>query len=209
MVFICPGKVLQLGTAIGNLDEGAIITLNENASPVEFYIAKQDYESGLNGAGRTLVVRKDIYDNRQWNNSNVNAWASSALLAWFNGDYKALLDERVQQAIGTTIYYYTPGNGNNAVTTMQSSVFSLSLTELGLSASDANAEGNILPISGILQTTTDGQLTRTPNTYASDHIYVVTPSKTVASFYASESSGSRPCFTLPATFKLPDSQIIA
>lgn len=199
----------QMGIAIGNLDEGAIITLNENASPVEFYVAKQDYESGLNGAGRVLLVRKDCYGSMAWNSTNVNAWASSALLSWLNGDYKALLDERVQQAIGTTTYYYTPGNGNNAVTTMQSSVFSLSLTELGLSASDANAEGNILPISGILQTTTAGQLTRTPNTYASDHIYVVTPSKTVASFYAAESSGSRPCFTLPATFKLSDSQIVA
>lgn len=54
MVFFTRRFLPVVGTSIGNLEEGAIITLNENASPVEFYVAKQDYESGLNGAGRTL-----------------------------------------------------------------------------------------------------------------------------------------------------------
>ena len=54
----------QMGIAIGNLDEGAIITLNENGSPVEFYVAKQDYESGLNGAGRTLPATFKLSDSQ-------------------------------------------------------------------------------------------------------------------------------------------------
>ena len=54
----------QTGIAIGNLDEGAIITLNENASPVEFYVAKQDYESELNGAGRTLPATFKLSDSQ-------------------------------------------------------------------------------------------------------------------------------------------------
>ena len=50
MVFFTRRFLPVTGTSIGNIDEGTIITLNESASPVEFYVAKQDYESGLNGA---------------------------------------------------------------------------------------------------------------------------------------------------------------
>ena len=63
-VFVCPGKITEIGTSLGNLDEGAIITLNENASPVEFYVAKQDYESVLNGAGRTLPATFKLSDSQ-------------------------------------------------------------------------------------------------------------------------------------------------
>lgn len=34
------------------------VKLKENGTLVEFYVAKHDYESGLNGSGRTLIVRK-------------------------------------------------------------------------------------------------------------------------------------------------------
>ena len=53
------------GIPLSDYEEGDIIKLNEGGSPVEFYVAKHDYESSLNGAGRTLVVRKDCYDNRR------------------------------------------------------------------------------------------------------------------------------------------------
>ena len=58
---------------LGQVSEGTIVKINENGSPVDFYVSKQNYESGLNGAGRTLVVRKDVYDQRQWHSSNVHA----------------------------------------------------------------------------------------------------------------------------------------
>ena len=75
---------------LGSKAEGSIIKLKENGVLVEFYIAKQNYESGLNGAGRVLVVRKDCYDQRQWHSSNVNAYASSTIDAWLNSTYKNL-----------------------------------------------------------------------------------------------------------------------
>ena len=52
------------GIPLSDYEEGALIKLNEGGSPVEFYVSKHDYESGLNGAERTLVVRKAVYDNR-------------------------------------------------------------------------------------------------------------------------------------------------
>ena len=64
MVFFTRRFLPVVGTSIGNLDEGAIITLNENSNPVDFYVAKQDYESGLNGAGRTLPATVKLSDSQ-------------------------------------------------------------------------------------------------------------------------------------------------
>lgn len=80
----------KAGTPLSQLSEGTIIKILENGSPVEFYLAKHNYEPGLNGEGRELVVRKDIYDQRQWNSSRVNTWASSTMRSWLNGAYKSL-----------------------------------------------------------------------------------------------------------------------
>ena len=103
--------------------EGSVIKINENGSPVEFIVCKHDYESELNGSGRTLVVRKDCYDSRQWHSSNVNAYATSDIDAWFNSTYKNLLDADIRGAIGTTKFKYTPGNGNNTVSTLERAIF--------------------------------------------------------------------------------------
>ena len=81
---------------LGNVSVGTIVKLKENGVAKDFYVAKHDYESSLNGAGRTLVVRKDTYDDRVWDSSNVNAYASSELDSWFNGTYKGLLDDYIQ-----------------------------------------------------------------------------------------------------------------
>ena len=204
----------QMGIAIGNLDEGAIITLNENGSPVEFYIAKQDYESSLNGSGRTLVVRKDVYDQRQWHSSNVNAYASSTIDSWLNSTYKNLLDADIRSLIGTTKIRYTPGNGNWNVSTLERSVFLLSLTELGQSHTYANTEGSALPIASTLRIayrngSPTTQWTRSPYTYNTLLAWWLDSDGNISNCGCIVSLGSRPCFTLPATFKLSDSQIVA
>ena len=201
-------------TSLGNLDEGAIITLNESASPVEFYIAKQDYESGLNGAGRTLVVRKDVYDQRQWHSSNVNVYASSTIDSWLNSTYKNLLDADIRSLIGTTKIRYTPGNGNWNVSTLERSVFLLSLTELGGSHSYANTEGSALPIASTLKIAYQNgrptyQWTRSPYTDNAYFAWRLNSFGGISTDSCTGTYGSRPAFTLPATFKLSYSQIVA
>lgn len=184
--------------------EGDIIKLNESGSPVEFYVSKHDYESGLNGAGRTLVVRKDVYDQRQWHSSNVNAWASCTMLSWLNSTYKGLLDADIQEAMGTTTYRYTPGNGSWSVSTRSDAVFLLSLTELGLSDTYANVEGSALPIASILQIShlnglDTPQWTRSPGTENIYGAFFLNKLGTVLVNGVSIREGSRPCFTLPST----------
>ena len=196
-------------TKLGNKATGSIIKIKENGTLVDFYVAKHDYESGLNGTGRTLVVRKDCFDTRQWHTSNVNAYASSAIDAWLNGTYKAMLDADIRGVLGTTKFYYTPGNGTTSVTTLQRAVFLLSVTELGKTASYANTEGSALPIASTLQIAyKDGsavvQWTRSPYTDDTNGAYCLYTNGNVYRVSCSVTYGSRPAFTLPSTLSVSD-----
>lgn len=196
-------------TTLGNKSVGSIVKLKENGVLVDFYVAKHDYENGLNGSGRTLVVRKDCYDTRQWHTSNVNAYATSAIDTWLNSTYKNLLDADIRGVIGTTKIKYTPGNGNTTVGTLERAIFLLSVTELGRSASYANTEGTALSIASSLQIaylngSAAVQWTRSPNTGDTSHAYDLSTGGNVSSVSCYNTYGSRPAFTLPSTLSVSD-----
>ena len=196
-------------TTLGNKSVGSIVKLKENGVLVDFYVAKHDYENGLNGSGRTLVVRKDCYDTRQWHTSNVNAYATSAIDTWLNSTYKNLLDADIRGVIGTTKIKYTPGNGNTTVGTLERAIFLLSVTELGRSASYANTEGTALSIASSLQIAyLNGsavvQWTRSPLTDYASNAYCLLTSGDVYNHVCYYTYGSRPAFTLPSTLSVSD-----
>ena len=209
-MFLRRGAV-STGPKLGDLDVGTLVKLNENGSPVEFYVAKHDYESTLNGSGRTLLARKDCYDNMRFGNSN--AYASSTLDAFLTGTYFNLLDASVREKAGTTKFYYTPGNGNNTVTTLQRAVFQLSLTELGQTARYANTEGTALPIASTLQIAyrngaAVGQWTRTTRTGRTDYVYYISYDGVVYGGSCDLAYCPRPAFCLPAETKVGDGNLI-
>lgn len=196
-------------TTLGNKSVGSIVKLKENGVLVDFYVAKHDYENGLNGSGRTLVVRKDCYDTRQWHTSNVNAYATSAIDTWLNSTYKNLLDADIRGVIGTTKIKYTPGNGNTTVGTLERAIFLLSVTELGRSASYANTEGTALSIASSLQIAyLNGsavvQWTRSPYTNLTNYAYYLNANGNVNNDNCNDTHGSRPAFTLPSTLSVSD-----
>ena len=196
-------------TTLGNKSVGSIVKLKENGVLVDFYVAKHDYENGLNGSGRTLVVRKDCYDTRQWHTSNVNAYATSAIDTWLNSTYKNLLDADIRGVIGTTKIKYTPGNGNTTVGTLERAIFLLSVTELGRSASYANTEGTALSIASSLQIAyLNGsavvQWTRSPFTGNTGSACCLVTNGDVYYNSCSNTHGSRPAFTLPSTLSVSD-----
>lgn len=196
-------------TTLGNKSVGSIVKLKENGVLVDFYVAKHDYENGLNGSGRTLVVRKDCYDTRQWHTSNVNAYATSAIDTWLNSTYKNLLDADIRGVIGTTKIKYTPGNGNTTVGTLERAIFLLSVTELGRSASYANTEGTALSIASSLQIAyLNGsavvQWTRSPDTDNTYDAYCLGTNGSVNFNGCNRAYGSRPAFTLPSTLSVSD-----
>lgn len=188
------------------MPEGSIIYINENGIPVEFYVAKHGYESGLNGFGRTLVVRKDCYDFRQWNTIYASTYATSTIDNWLNSTYKNMIDVDVRTLIRSTKFYYTIGGGNETKTTLSRNVFLLSVTELGLSDSWANVEGSALPIADILKIAhlngnTSTQWTRSPATVGNG-VFLLYTNGVVGYNDCTMNYGSRPAFTLPSTIKI-------
>lgn len=207
-VIVSKGIVVPVRDKIlSDYGEGEIVKLNENGSPVEFYVAKHDYESALNGYGRTLLVRKDCYTTGQWNSSNINAYSGSTIDTWLNGTYKGLLDSKVQDVISTTKFYYTPGNGNATVTELERSIFILSYTELNGTGVSATVEGTALDVASSLQIaylngSAVDQWTRSPNCVMNTVyvFYLYSNSQGYANGeYCNYSKGYRPCFTLPGT----------
>lgn len=196
-------------TTLGSKATGSIIKLKENGKLVEFYVGVHNYESGLNGTGRTLVFRKDCYDNRAWHSSNVNAWANCTLRSWLNSTYLNMLDADIRSLIGTTKYYYTPGNGSWSVTTRSDAIFLLSAYELGKSESWFNKEGTTLPNAtnyqiAKLNGSNNAQWTRSPYTnYARSAVYLDSGGN-VGNDGCFGTYGSRPAFTLPSNLYVSD-----
>ena len=195
---------LSSGIPLLTTTPGEILMLNESGSLVPFYIAKHDYESGLNGTGRTLLVRKDCYDNRKWHSSAINAYASSTIDSWLNSTYKNLLDTDIRGVIGTTKFRYTPGNGTNTVGTLERAIFPLSVTELGKMARYTNTEGTALGIASSLQIaymngSAVHQWTRSPYKESTNYACYLSSGGNVGGDICTRTYGSRPAFTLPGT----------
>lgn len=196
-------------TTLGSKATGSIIKLKENGKLVEFYVGVHNYESGLNGTGRTLVFRKDCYDNRAWHSSNVNAWANCTLRSWLNSTYLNMLDADIRSLIGTTKYYYTPGNGSWSVTTRSDAIFLLSAYELGKSESWFNKEGTTLPNAtnyqiAKLNGSNNAQWTRSPGTDDTGYAVFLYSGGDVDYGFCYGTFGSRPAFTLPSNLYVSD-----
>ena len=197
-----------MATLLSEKALGSIVKLKENGVAQEFYVAKHGYPTS--GNGRTLLVRRYIYDTRQWHTSNVNAYASCALDSWFNNTYYNLLDADIKAQIAAVAIPYTPGNGNNSVSTLSRKVFALSVTELGRTASYANVEGSALPIASTLQIahnssgSTVVQWTRSPSTNGTNRAYYLDTDGYVYYGSCAGTYGARPAFTLPSSLSVSD-----
>lgn len=126
---------------LNTIQPGSIVRIKENDAATEFVVACHNYESGLNGAGRTLLVRKallpdEIYWNLVDSTTDLN-WNGANLQKWLDETYLARLDANIRDYIGTTAYYYNEKgksgapDRNNVYPTMRSSIFLLSAAELG------------------------------------------------------------------------------
>lgn len=187
------------GTPLSELAEGTLIKILENGAPVEFYVAKQNYEEGLNGTGRVLCVRKDIHSEVVWNSSGVVVYAGSTIDTWQNSTYKSTLSGAVQSLIGTTSFYSSV-SGNSEVSPLERAVFSLSSAELYRTS--GIVEGSLLPIANTLKFANyNGSpadwYTRTP--YPPYEVVEMHTDGKGWSHSPLQASGVRPCFTLPAT----------
>ena len=206
------------GIPLAELPVGSLVSLNESGSPVNFYVAKHDYESGLNGAGRTLLVRKNLHSKIQWHTEHEVKYASSNIDSWLNSTYRLTLDSAIRSAIGTTKFYYDPSQLKEDASTLSRSVFLLSVTELNLAKDGWQVDsgyvtqlGTALPIASTLQNAyldgssdIESQWTRTPYNYMTyeERYAVVVGNSNWDYKYVTYLNGVRPVFTLPETMEV-------
>ncbi len=207
-----------MATRLSEVAVGSVVKLNENGVPTDFYVATHNYEVGLNGSGRTLLVRKDCYSLRRWHEDPDASYPDSELSIWLNNTYKNVLDYDIQELIGSTTFYYTPCvvGTSPVLTPVSRPVFMLSITELGHTVlHDGVPEGTELPISSMLRIAyrngrATEQWTRTPEIYSTNNIskqrcaYSVNEEGNEERLSKTNSHGTRPAFTLPESLYLLD-----
>ena len=211
------GHDIKFATPLAELPEGSIIKLNEDDTPVEFYVAKHDYESDLNGAGRTLLVRKDCYAsyNLAHYSSPSNYFPNTGIYKVLNGTYKVKLDAAVRIAMGTTSFKTVQISKNlmtnklrGTMTTVSAAVFVLSKTEINNSTNYNLSEGTQLPISDTLKIALfNGEAVNwlTRSSAELNAIYYVSSSGSISAVYYHQNADNyymRPVFTLPETMEV-------
>lgn len=218
------GYNISFDTSIGELDEGTIVKINESGSPVEFYIAKHNYESDLNGLGRTLVVRKFCHSNRQFVESYSGcSFFESSIIEWLNSTYRDYLDAFIKTAISGdnnihTQIKYTNDYIRPTTATGTCAIFLLSVAEIDTSNATAHTpytDGSILPIADVLKIAYDSentavkQWTRSWTHSRGPDTCIMTATGTLSnadmrSYSPIQKLGTRPVFTLPAEMKIDD-----
>ena len=125
---------VQLGTKA----VGSIVKLKENGALVDYIVVHQGKPSGIYDAScdGTWLLRKDIFENRQWHSSNVNDYANSTIKAYLNSTFLARFDANIQAQIKQVKLPYRAGSGTSTTITSGASglsckIFLLSMYEVG------------------------------------------------------------------------------
>lgn len=115
-----PGmKAPVRGIQSGTLAVGSTVKLMEGGTAVEYLVVNQGipsnsslYDASCDG---TWLLRKDCHSKGQWNTSDVNTYASSAITDWLNGDFFNSLGSVEQSAIKQVKIPYGAGNGTSTI----------------------------------------------------------------------------------------------
>lgn len=122
------------------------VYLNEGGSKVKFYVLAHNYESGLNGKGRTLFCRESPATNgmrtASTQRTNTSYWPASLECSYYANTYSTKFTTTVKNWIGSTKIHinslHNPfGNSSPAyvmdVSSAAFSFFAISSVELGVS----------------------------------------------------------------------------
>lgn len=121
----------------------SLITLQENGVDADYIVSSRDYEPGLNGGGRVLLVRKYVAEKGLYNSSDSALYVNSDLDQYMTA-FANRFDSNLQDAIGST--NIKVANSSDVIETVARSVFALSASELGgWLGQNTNDEGAALP----------------------------------------------------------------
>lgn len=198
-----------MGYVLSELAEGTLIKINENGAPVEFYLAKHNYEEGLNGLGRDLFIRKDIPGIAEWSSdqSDLSNYPRSDISNMLNSTYKSRFSTTVQKLIGSTKYYWAQ-HKDSIIRQYSNSFILLSAKEydLPIRSDDGYFQqngyqqyGEPVPIASTLRVAGETQWTRNPVSGNVKQCIYCSTDGYIDSTYCDRSEGYRPAFTLPSS----------
>lgn len=201
--------------AISTLAVGSSVYLNVGGVRKEFLVVHQGlpssmYDASCNG---TWLLMKDIYENRQWHNSNVNKYETSDVNTYLNGPFFNLFDSNIQGIIKQVKIPYRKNGGSDG--TDQSGANGLPCKVFLLSGPEAGWAGaSYIPNDGTkldyfnantgidskriayLSGTATAWWLRSPSTYSANYVLVVNSQGGYNDTYASNSCGIRPALVL-------------
>lgn len=131
------------GTKIETLNVGQSVYANVGGVRKEFIVVHQGLPSSLYDAScdGTWLLMKDIYDNRQWNSRNSNAYETSDINTYLNGPFFNLFDSNIQGIIKQVKIPYRKNGGSgdadqSGANGLSAKIFLLSGYEVGLTTSN-------------------------------------------------------------------------
>lgn len=194
------------GTPIRELAEGTVIKILENGSPVEFYLAKHNYEPELNREGRELVVRSSFAGRGMWQNAATNYTYSGHQIDQWCQSYVNRFSQTVKSLISTTKFYEQRAEWASQVNQLERPAFPLSINELNLATSSGTSEGSPLPIaSTLLAGAMRNCWTRSIYTFAGRYsVYFINSSGNLDDYRGDQIQDYLPAFTLPSTAAVND-----
>lgn len=216
-------------TRLSDLEIGQIIKLNVNGKARDWLVVHQGLPSSLydESCSGTWLLLKDIYENRQWNSSDVNKYESSTINTWLNGDFFNLLDSNIQSATKQVKIPYRSGGASgtdhSGTNGLPCKVFLLSGYELGWTASNSmyfpvdgaklayfesgtGTSANNKRIANFGGSATNWWL-RSPYTYRSSTVWLVGSGGYYDYYVAHLPYGIRPAIILPSDMLVTDDML--
>lgn len=220
------------GILAADLAVGSTVKLMEGGTAVEYLVVNQGipgnsslYDASCDG---TWLLRKDCHSQRQWNTSNVNTYANSAINTWLNGEFFNSLGSVEQSAIKQVKIPYGGGNGsatiNSGANGLSVKAFLLSGYEAGFSVST----DQYFPVDGAKLSYFESGLdtsalnkriaylngssvswwVRSPYTGSADRVWLIRYSGTYGNTHPSDSYSIRPAFILPSNALFDETTLI-
>lgn len=206
---------------------GSTVKLKVNGTAKEFIVVHQGKPSSLydNSCDGTWLLMKDIYENRQWHNSNVNNLENSTIHSYLNGTFLNLFESNIRDAIKQVKLPYRKNGGSggsdqSGANGLLCKIFLLSGYEIGFTTSD----NSYFPVDGAklsyfeagtgssalnkriayLNGSAAYWWLRSPYTGVTDYVWIVYTNGDYGGSYASGSGGIRPALILPSTLLVSD-----
>lgn len=206
---------------------GSTVKLKVNGTAKEFIVVHQGKPSSLydNSCDGTWLLMKDIYENRQWHNSNVNNLENSTIHSYLNGTFLNLFESNIRDAIKQVKLPYRKNGGSggsdqSGANGLLCKIFLLSGYEIGFTTSD----NSYFPVDGAklsyfeagtgssalnkriayLNGSAAYWWLRSPNTGNTGSVWLVLSNGDYSRNDASRSRGIRPALILPSTLLVSD-----